>query len=496
METRGVEAGRGGMYTGVAEEVSFPLAMTAESTPEHFDLVVIGSGPAGEKGAAQAAYFGKRVALVERAPEPGGAGVHTGTLPSKTLRETAIYLSGHQSRELYGVAVKLDRFATLEHLMARKSVIAASESARIRTSLLRHGVEYLPGEARLESPNTVAFTNGKDVERVTGDFVLLATGSRPLRPKEIDFADDHIHDSDEILGIHRLPDRLTVLGGGVIGCEYACMFAALGTRVTLVDARDRLLPFLDDELVERLLASMRNLGVEVRTGVKWPKVEGQGDGVRVTLSDETTLESDQLLFAAGRVGNTEGLGLEAIGVKLDARGYVAVDEHYRTSVPSVLAAGDVIGFPALASVSMEQGRVAVCHAFDFGYKRAVSHTMPYGIYTIPEVSGVGETEKTCREKKRPVVVGRAFYGENARGKIVGDTDGMTKLVVCAETRKLLGVHVVGENATELVHIGQTVLHLEGTVDLFIDMVFNFPTLAESYKYAAYDCLGAFARLAK
>src|SRR5689334_6802279 len=228
---------------------------------DHYDLVIIGSGPAGEKAAAQAAYFGKRVSVIERAPEPGGAGVHTGTLPSKTLRETALYLSGHSSRELYGVAVKLDRLATLERLMARKSIIAASESARIRKSLLRHGVEYVNGEARLEGPNAVVVRSGSDVERITSDFILLATGSRPLRPKEIDFADDHIHDSDEILGIHRLPERLTVLGGGVIGCEYACMFAALGTRVTLVDARDRLLPFLDDELVERLLASMRTLVV-------------------------------------------------------------------------------------------------------------------------------------------------------------------------------------------------------------------------------------------
>jgi NAD(P) transhydrogenase len=468
------------------------------STPaaDHFDLVVIGTGPAGEKAAAQAAYFGKRVAIVERAPEPGGAGVHTGTLPSKTLRETALYLSGHQSRELYGVAVTLDPSATLEHLMARKNVIAASESARIRKSLLRHGVCYVDGTAELDGPRAVVVTNGRDSRRLEAEFILVATGSRPLRPKDIDFADDHIHDSDEILGIHRLPERLVVLGGGVIGCEYACMFAALGARVTLVDSRDKLLPFLDDELVERLVSSMRILGVELRQGVKWTKVEGRADGVTAALSDGSVLECDQLLFAAGRVGNTEGLGLDGAGVKLDARGYIVVDENYRTSAPSVMAAGDVIGFPALASVSMEQGRVAICHAFDFRYKRAVSHTMPYGIYTIPEVSGVGETEASCREKKQDFVVGRAFFSDNARGKIVGDAEGLTKLLVCPATKKVLGVHVVGESATELVHIGQTVLHLEGTVDLFIDMVFNFPTLAESYKYAAYDCLGALSRRAK
>ncbi|HEX4335438.1 MAG TPA: Si-specific NAD(P)(+) transhydrogenase [Polyangiaceae bacterium] len=469
--------------------------MPSNSPAEEFDLVVIGTGPAGEKAAAQAAYFGKRVAIVERAPEPGGAGVHTGTLPSKTLRETAMYLSGYQARELYGVAVKLDRLATLEHLMARKDVIAASESARIRGSLLRHGVSYVHGKAKLADANTVLVDDGDGGRTLHAAFVLIATGSRPYHPKEIDFSDDRIHDSDEILNIHRLPDRLIVLGAGVIGCEYTCMFAALGTRVTLVDARDKILGFLDDELVSRLTDSMRALGVELRLGVKWPKVEAKGDVVSVGLSDGSTLESDQVLFTAGRVGNTEDVGLDVAGVKVDARGYIVVDEHYRTSVPTIMAAGDVIGFPALASVSMEQGRVAVCHAFGFGYKRAVSHTMPYGIYTIPEVSGVGATESSLREEKRDYVVGRALYSQNPRGKIVGDTDGMTKLIVCATTRKLLGVHVVGENATELVHIGQTVLHLEGTVDLFIDMVFNFPTLAESYKYAAYDCLAAFSRRA-
>lgn len=462
---------------------------------ERFDLVVIGAGPGGEKAAAQAAYFGKRVAIVERAPEPGGAGVHTGTLPSKTLRETALYLSGYQSRDLYGVAVKLDRSATLEKLMARKDAIAASESSRIRRNLERHQVTYVAGVARIEDPHTVIVDGTAGVTRLSTDFILITTGSRPVHPVGIDFADDRIHDSDEILGIRLLPERLTVLGGGVIGCEYACMFAALGTEVTLVDTRDRILAFLDAEIVARLTESMRALGIVLRLGLRWSNIVG-GVGVRADLSDGTTVCGDQLLYAAGRVGNTEGLGLDAVGVKLDARGYVAVDDHFRTSVPSILAAGDVIGFPALASASMEQGRVAVCHAFGFGYKRAVSATMPYGIYTIPETSGVGETEQSAREHGHDVVVGRAAFADNARGKIAGDTEGLTKLVVCAKTRKLLGVHVIGENATELVHIGQTVLHLEGTVDLFIHMVFNFPTLAETYKYAAYDCLGALERRAQ
>jgi NAD(P) transhydrogenase len=467
------------------------------SSPEDsFDLVIIGTGPAGEKAAAQAGYFGKRVAIVERAPEPGGAGVHTGTLPSKTLRETALYLSGHQSRALYGVAVELDRTAELVHLMARKNAIAESESKRIRQNLARHQVDYVRGVAKLTGPNTVVVDGGDGSRTLTSDFILLATGSRPYRPKDIDFADDRIHDSDEVLAIGRLPDRLAILGAGVIGCEYACMFAALGTRVTLVDTRDKILPFLDQEVIERLSDSMRKLGIELRQAVRWTSVTRDGENVRVALSDGTAVEVDQLLFAAGRLGNTEGLGLDAVGVKVDSRGYVTVDDAYRTSVPSIFAAGDVIGFPALASVSMEQGRVAMCHAFGFDYKKRVSRMMPYGIYTIPETSAVGETEQTCREKGLDAVVGRAFYENNARGKITGDTEGMTKLVVCAKTRKLLGVHVIGENATELVHVGQAVLHLEGSVDLFIDMVFNFPTLAETFKYAAYDCLGAIARRSK
>lgn len=470
--------------------------MPEPSADDRFDLIIIGTGPAGEKAAAQAGYFGKRVAIIERAPEPGGAGVHTGTLPSKTLRETALYLSGHQARALYGVAIELDRNAELVQLMARKNAIAESESRRIRQNLAHHQVSYVRGVAKIAGPHTVTVDGPEGPRTLTSDYILVATGSRPYRPKDIDFEDDRIHDSDEVLAIGRLPDRLVILGAGVIGCEYACMFAALGTKVTLVDTRDKILPFLDHEVIERLSGSMQKLGVELRPGVRWSNVVRDGDDVRVTLSDGTVVEADQLLFAAGRLGNTEGLGLEAVGVKVDARGYVTVDEAYRTNVPSILAAGDVIGFPALASVSMEQGRVAVCHAFDFDYKRRVSRMMPYGIYTIPETSSVGETEQTCQEKGIDSVVGRAFYEGNARGKITGDTEGMTKLVVCAKTKKLLGVHVIGENATELVHVGQAVLHLEGSVDLFIDMVFNFPTLAETFKYAAYDCLGAIARRSK
>ncbi len=460
---------------------------------DRFDLVVVGAGPAGEKGAAQAAYFGKRVAVIERGLEPGGAAVHTGTLPSKTLRETALYLSGHRARELYGVAVKLDPGATVPHLMARKNAIAEAASLAIRQNLDRHNVTYLAGHARFLDPHTVHVA-GPDGERdVAADHFLIATGSRPFRPADIDFADDTIHDSDEVLGIVKLPESLVILGGGVIGCEYACMFAALGTKVTVVDARDEILPFLDQEIIERLRAAMEHLGIRLVQGQRWKGATHEAPGIVTTLADGTTLLSEQLLFAAGRVGNTADLGLDRIGVEADSRGYVKVDDQYRTSCPNVWAAGDVVGFPALASVSMEQGRVAVCHAFGFAYKRAVASLMPYGIYTIPEVSAVGETEQSCKQNGIDYVVGRALFRDNARGKITGDLEGITKLVVDAGSRRLLGVHVIGEHATELVHIGQAAIHAGANVDLFIEMVFNYPTLAESYKYAAYDCLGALAR---
>lgn len=459
---------------------------------EHFDLVVIGAGPAGEKGAAQAAYFKKRVAIIECEPEPGGAAVHTGTLPSKTLRETALYLSGYHARELYGVALELDRTATLPRLMSRKNAIAAAESRSFRKNFAHHDVRYLQGRGRLLDAHTISITSAAGEQRVSTDIVLIATGSKPHRPADIDFSDDWIHDSDEILTIHDLPTSLSILGGGVIGCEYACMFAALGVGVTLVDARSEILPFLDAEIVARLKAAMQKLGVRLVQGQRWTSVLRSANGVTTTLADGSTIENQQLLFSAGRSGCAAQLGLENVGLAPDSRGYIPVDAEFRTKVANIFAAGDVIGFPALASVSMEQGRVAMCHAFGFGYKKAVASEMPYGIYTIPEVSSFGETEETCQQKSIPYVAGRALFENNPRGKITGDLEGITKLIVHAETRKIIGIHVIGERASELVHIGQTAITLGATVDLFIDMVFNYPTLADSYKYAAYDCLAALA----
>jgi NAD(P) transhydrogenase len=463
--------------------------------PFDYDLVVVGVGPAGEKGAAQAAYFGKRVACVERAEEPGGAAVHTGTLPSKTLRETALFLSGFRQRELYGLNVELKTDTAVPRLLSRKDAVVDLEVARIHWNLERHGVPLLRGTARWIDPHTIELTGGGGApRRLSSEVFLVATGSRPHHPPDIPFEDEDVDDSDTILQIDRLPKTMLIVGGGVIGVEYASMFAAMHVKVTLVEGRPRLLPFLDAEIVDRLRGAMQALGVEFHLGQTTRSVRRvEGRGIVTTLASGLEIPADKVLASSGRSGATADLGLEAIGVEVDQRGYVTVDGDYRTTVPSVYAAGDVIGFPALASTSMEQARVAVCHAFGFTYKRQVSHLQPFGIYTIPEVSCIGFTEEEAKQKGLESVVGRAFYRDNARGKIVGDKDGVIKLVVDRKTRKLLGCHCIGERATELVHLGQAVMLLGGTIDAFIEMVFNYPTLSEMFKYAAYDALGALAR---
>jgi NAD(P) transhydrogenase len=463
--------------------------------PYDYDLVVIGVGPAGEKGAAQAAYFGKRVACVERADEPGGAAVHTGTLPSKTLRETALFLSGFRQRELYGLSVELKPELAVPRLLSRKNAVRELEVARIRWNLERHGVPILCGAARFVDPHTLELGGaGGAARRITSDIFLVATGSRPYHPPDIPFDDGDVDDSDTVLQIDRLPKSMLIVGGGVIGCEYASMFAAMNVRVTLVEGRARLLPFLDVEISERLRGAMHALGVTFYLGQRTTGIRRvEKRGIVTTLASGVEIDAEKVLASSGRSGWTEGLGLEAIGVRLGERGAIQVDSNYCTSVANVYAAGDVIGFPALASTSMDQARVAVCHAFGFAYKRQVSHLLPFGVYTIPEVSCVGLSEEIAGEKKLDCVVGRAFYRENARGKIVGDQDGIIKLVVERGTKKLLGCHCIGERASELVHLGQVVMLLDGTIDTFIDMVFNYPTLGEMFKYAAYDALGAMAR---
>ncbi|CAN5681689.1 Si-specific NAD(P)(+) transhydrogenase [soil metagenome] len=455
-----------------------------------FDLVVLGAGPAGEKGAVQAAYFGKRVAIVERETEPGGAAVHTGTLPSKTLRETAIFLSGYRQRELYGVTVALDEQLAVPKLLSRKNAVRELEVKRIDWNLDRHSVTRLAGMARFVDPHTVELVDerGAVTRKVTSEFFLVAPGSTPFRPSNIAFDDEDIDDSDTILLLGRLPKKMIVIGGGVIGCEYATMFAALKVEVTLIEGRARLLPFLDFEMGERLRGAMQNLGIDFYLEAQAKSVERKGKDIVVELQSGDVLHCDRLLFAAGRTGRSADLDLAKVGVTADKRGYIPVDDSYCTTTPSIYAAGDVIGFPALASTSMDQARIAVCHAFGLSYKKPLSHLLPYGVYTIPEVSCVGFSEEQATEQKLDFAVGRAFYRDNARGKIIGDKDGVIKLVFEKGTRKLLGAHCIGDRASELVHIGQAMITLGGTVDTIIDMVFNYPTLAEMFKYAAYDAL--------
>jgi NAD(P) transhydrogenase len=460
---------------------------------ESFDLIVIGSGPAGEKGAAQAAYFGKRVALVECRAELGGAGINTGTVPSKTLRETALYFSGLRQRGLYGIDYSLREGLTVGHFMHRKDAVVLAERAKVAANLAAHKIELTAGKAQFEDAHTVNAIDQHGAPRLLhGEVILIATGSKPHRPPEIPFDDKSIFDSDSILTMNLIPKSMIVVGGGVIGCEYASIFTAMGVTVTLVDGRDRLLPFLDAEISQQLRERLASLGLQFFFEERAKKTERTAAGVRMTLASGKTVEAETALFAAGRRGAVEGLALEKAGLGINQRGYIEVNEHYQTGVRHIYAAGDVIGFPALASTSMEQGRVGVCHAFGFPYKQRLASQLPMGIYTIPEISAVGETEESCREKKIEFAVGRAKYANNARGQIIGDLAGILKLIFRRDNKQLLGVQILGESATELIHLGMAVLEAHGTIDTFIELVFNYPTLSEMYKYAAYDGLGNLA----
>jgi NAD(P) transhydrogenase len=457
---------------------------------DRFDLVVIGAGPAGEKGAAQAAYFGKRVAIVEKEAQPGGAAVHTGTLPSKTLRETALFLSGYRQLDLYGVTVEVEPRLAVAKLIARKDAVRRLEVERMIRNLEAHGVEQIHGEARFIDSGTIEVTGPGGARRLSSEVFLIATGSHPFRPPSIPFEDPDVHDSDNILGIDRLPSSLVVLGGGVVGCEYTSMFAALGVEVHLVERRPSLLPFLDHEMGELLLEAMTHLGVIPHLNDRAEEVSREPDGGLICrLESGAVLTCEKLLAASGRSGNTSHLNLEAVGVATDERGYVVVDGEFRTASARIYAAGDVIGFPALASTSMEQARVAVCRAFGFDYKQNVSSLLPYGVYTIPEVSCVGLGEREAVARGIEVEAGRALFRDNARGQILGDQDGMIKLVFDRANRQLIGCHCIGERASELVHVGEMAITLGATVETFIETVFNYPTLGETYKYAAYDALG-------
>ncbi len=455
-----------------------------------YDLVVIGSGPAGEKGAAQAAYFGKKVALVERSPYLGGAGINTGTVPSKTLRETALYFSGLRQRGLYGIDYSLKDNLTVSDFMYRKGIVVENQWGLIQRNLEKHHIELVHGVATLKDTHTVCVqrSDGAGLDLTTG-VILIATGSSPYHPPDVPFDHQVIYDSDSILHMSHIPKSMIIVGGGVIGSEYASIFTALGVQVTLVDSRDRLLPFVDYEIAQRLQQQLEGLGLRFIFNDRVVQINAGNSHVELKLKTGELLAGEIALFAAGRQSNVAELGLENLGVKMGDRGLILVNEKYQTSVPNIYAAGDVIGFPALASTSMEQARVAMVHAFNLRYKEQVSPILPLAVYTIPEISMVGLSEDDCQKKKLPYLVGRAYYENNARGQIIGDLSGMLKLVFSPSDKKLLGVHLIGEMASELVHLGAQVLAAGGTIDAFIHAVYNYPSLSDAYKYAAYDGLG-------
>jgi NAD(P) transhydrogenase len=451
--------------------------------PERFDLVVIGSGPAGEKAAAQAAYFGKRVAIVERRSVLGGDAASGAVIPSKTLRETAIYLTGFRRREVYGLSLHLDPETTLEKLMARTTEVTDATTRAVAGNVERHRIEVVRGQARLGPDRTVRVGD----RTLQAEAVLIATGSRPHHPPSVPFEDPDVYDSEEILQLDRIPSNMAVIGGGAVGCEYASVFAALRVRVVLV-AGPRLLPFMDEEISRQLARCFEEIGMRVLTDAHAEEVVRADGRLRVRLAGGDSVEAEKVLYAVGRQGNSEDMGLEEAGVKFDDRGRIAVDDRFRTSAEGVYAAGDVIGQPALASVSTEQGRVAVCYAFGFPFKETVDPNPPFGVYSIPEVAMVGMTEADARDAGIPYEVGRSSFEQNPRASISGMTDGLVKLVFRRDDKALLGAHVLGDLATELIHVGQEVIHNGGTIDRFIHSTYNIPSRTDAYKYAAYDGL--------
>ncbi|MDX3094803.1 Si-specific NAD(P)(+) transhydrogenase [Streptomyces sp. ME01-24h] len=451
-----------------------------------FDLLVIGSGPGGQKAAIAAAKLGRRVAVVDRPDMVGGVSIHTGTIPSKTLREAVLYLTGLTQRDLYGQSYRLKEDITIADLTARTQHVVSREVDVIRSQLSRNRVAMLTGTGRFTDDHTVAVRDpsGREV-LVTAEHIVIATGTRPARPATVEFDDRTVMDSDSVLNLDRVPRSMVIVGAGVIGIEYASMFAALGSKVTVVEQREGMLDFCDVEIVEALKYHLRDLAVTFRFGESVAAVERHPEGALTVLQSGKRIPADAVMYSAGRQGLTDALDLDRAGLAADKRGRISVDEHYRTSVPHIYAVGDVIGFPALAATSMEQGRLAAYHAC--GEPVNATHgQQPIGIYTIPEISFVGRTEDQLTDDNVPFEVGVSRYRELARGQIIGDSHGMLKLLVSTEDRTLLGVHCFGTGATELLHIGQAVMGCGGTVDYLVDAVFNYPTLAESYKVAALD----------
>ena len=454
---------------------------------QHYDLIVIGSGPAGRRAAVQAAKLKRTVLVIERGRRVGGVCVHTGTIPSKTLRETVLNLSGWRERGFYGRAHRAKADITAEDLRRRLSITLDHEVEVLEHQFSRNGVAWVTGDARFLSPNVVEVTGANGaVRHYHADRVIIAVGTQPYRPAHVPFDGAFIVDADEVLELRRLPRSLAVIGASVIGIEYATIFSALDVKVTVIEPGEGLLGFVDRELVDEFIHDLRDRGVSLRFNSKATQIERVGEGCLVRLEDQRQVAAEMVLFAAGRMGATAALNLAAAGLGADERGRVAVDkESFRTAAAHIYAVGDVIGFPSLASTSMEQGRIAACHAFDEP-AHAPPQFFPYGIYSVPEISTIGMTEEEVRAKNVPYETGVARFRETARGHIMGLNSGFMKMIFALETKRLLGVHIVGEGATELIHIGQAVLNLGGGLDYFVENTFNYPTLAEAYKIAALD----------
>jgi NAD(P) transhydrogenase len=459
-----------------------------------YDLIVIGSGPAGQRAAIQGAKSGKKVALVERREVIGGVCINTGTIPSKTMREAVLHLSGYNYQNIYGVSYRVKEKITMADLAFRVQHVIKTEVDVTTAQLSRNGIEVLTGVASFKSPTSIQVTGARGSAEISGEKIVIGTGTKPACSSKVPINGQTIINSDQVLEMQAIPRTLIVVGGGVIGVEYTCMFATLGVRVTLIEKRPRLLEFADQEIIEALSYHLRDHRVTMRLNEEVQSVEetAAGGPVVALLESNKKVSGDALLYAVGRQGNVDELNLAAAGLESDSRGRIIVNEHYQTTQPNIYAVGDVIGFPSLASVSMEQGRAAVAHAFGRQVSSNPSY-FPFGIYTIPEISFIGKTEEQLTDEDVPYEVGVAYYREIARGQIRGDTTGRLKLVFHRESLDLLGVHIIGEGASELLHIGQAVLILKGTVEYFVDTVFNYPTLAECYKAAAFNGLNKLSR---
>lgn len=456
-----------------------------------YELLVIGSGPAGQRAAIQAAKLNKRVAVVERKAILGGVCINTGTIPSKTLREAVLHLSGYREHSLYGASYTVKQNITMADLLYRTDHVVQHELDIIRHQLQRNRVELISAEASFVDPNTVRlkYVDGRGWRDVSAAHVVIATGTNATKSDRIPFDGKRIFISDDLLQLDHLPRTLTVVGAGVIGLEYASIFAALGVRVTIIDKRRRLLPFVDAEIIDSLTYHLNQQRAIMRLGEEVDRIEPitdeYGERVKIHLVSGKQIVTEMALYSIGRTGATRSLNIESAGLQTDERGLLKVNEYYQTNIPNVYAVGDVIGFPSLASTSMEQGRLAACHAFGIRTQSS-PELFPYGIYTIPEISTVGRNEEELTEQGIPYEVGKAQYREIARGQIIGDQTGLLKLIFHLDTHELLGVHIIGEGASELVHIGQAVMAFKGRVEYFINNVFNYPTLAECYKTAAFD----------